>query len=329
MNLPFKYLDEDTTSRLMTMADAVAACSAVLVEMGRGGTVLSEPTAMFLKGAPETQTQFKVKGGYLRGLGACGFRVVGDVGDDGQAGEHHYCYLLDPVTAMPLALVAQTRLHRLRTAACGLLALKALVTAPRPTVTLIGAGRIGAEVVAGFAEVFPEGRLLVASRKPESAAALVAAAGAGTAARSVGDAVAQSDAVLTLTSSRAPVLAQADFRPGMTVVGMGEHGELPADFFRTADRFVVDDLGFAKVMGSVASWVRTGEIPEDEIDRRPRTTLGEIAAGHAPGRETGTQTILAIVQGLAIADLAMAKLCLEKAAREHDAEPIRSMGGKL
>jgi alanine dehydrogenase len=332
--LPFQYLDEATTSGLMTMADAVAACEAVLTEMGRGLASLSQPPAMFLGGAPELPTHFKVKGGYLPSLGACGFRVVGDVGEDGREGEHHYCYLLDPRTAMPVALVAQTRLHRMRTAACGLIALKHLVDRDRPTtVALVGAGRIAAEVVAGFAHVFPGGRLIVASRQAESAAALVSghrAPGAEiVAAASVREAVVQSDAILTLTSSRSPVIDPEDFREGMTICGMGEHGELPAGLFRQADRFVVDDLAFAKVLGSVSSWIRAGEIDEVEIDRRPRIPLGEIVAGAAVGRTNQNQRILAIVQGLAIADLAIAKACLDKTMATQEPEPARHLlGGK-
>jgi ornithine cyclodeaminase/alanine dehydrogenase-like protein (mu-crystallin family) len=330
--LPFRYLDEATTGGLLTMADAVAACEAVLTEMGRGNASLSTPPAMFLAGAPQIPTHFKVKGGYLPTLGACGFRVVGDVGEDGNEGEHHYCYLLDPLTAMPIALVAQTRLHRMRTAACGLVALKRLVARARPTVTLVGAGRIAAEVVAGFADVFPGGRLIVASRRAESAEALAAAHPTKlaeiTAAASVRAAVAQSDAILTLTSSRSPVIDPEDFRPGMTVCGMGEHGELPAALFGRADRFVVDDLAFAKVLGSVASWIRAGEIDEAEIDRHPRVPLGEVVAGTAPGRTNDQERILAIVQGLAIADLAIAKTCLDKTMAAQEPEPARMFGEK-
>jgi ornithine cyclodeaminase/alanine dehydrogenase-like protein (mu-crystallin family) len=330
--LPFRYLDEATTSGLMTMADAVAACEAVLAEMGRGLASLSQPPAMFLGGAPELPTHFKVKGGYLPTLGACGFRVVGDVGEDGREGEHHFCYLLDPRTAMPVALVAQTRLHRMRTAACGLIALKHLVGRDRPTVALVGAGRIAAEVVAGFAHVFPGGRLIVASRQAASAEALVSSHGTPgaeiVAAASAREAVVQADAILTLTSSRSPVIDPEDFRAGMTICGMGEHGELPPALFRQADRFVVDDLGFAKVLGSVSSWIRACEIDEAEIDRHPRVPLGEIVAGTAAGRTDADQRILAIVQGLAIADLAIAKACLDKTIAAQEPEPARPLGAK-
>ena len=325
LSLPFTFLDEATTSTLVTMADVVAVCEAVLVELGLGAARLSEPAAMFLNGEMNIPTLFKVKGGYLPGSGACGFRVVGDVGDDGQDGEHHYCYLVDPVTAKPIALVAQTRLHRMRTAACGLIALKNLVSNERPTIALIGAGRIAAEVVAGFEHVFPGGTLIIASRDPVKAKTMASSfrptSAEIRAANSAREAVQQADAVLTLTSSPSPVIDPEDFREGMTICGMGEHGELPPALFQTADRFVVDDLGFAKVMGSVASWIRDGEISEEEIDSRSTTKLGEIVARIAPARIDAKQRILAIVQGLAIADLAIAKICVDKAG-EAQSKPF-------
>jgi alanine dehydrogenase len=307
------FLDEETTSQLMSMAEAVAVCESVLEEMGRGQARLAQPSAMFVKCAPEAPTLFKVKGGYLGGSGVCGFRIVGDIGEDGIGGENHFCYLVDPQTAAPLALVAQTKLHRMRTAACGLITLKRLTDKERPIVAIIGAGRIASHVVEGFASVFPTGELIVASRRYESAQAL-AATGKATAARSAELAVAQADAVLTLTSAHEPVISLRDFRPGVTICGMGENGELPADLFHAADRFIVDDIAFVKVLGSVANWIRSGGISEAIIDQAPRSTIGEIVAGRAPGRTRPDEKILAIVQGLAIADLAMAKYCVVKAA---------------
>jgi ornithine cyclodeaminase/alanine dehydrogenase-like protein (mu-crystallin family) len=168
--------------------------------------------------------------------------------------------------------------------------------------------------------------LVIASRDAEKAKAMASSFPSKSAeiraADSVRAAVQQADAVLTLTSSPSPVIDPEDFREGMIICGMGEHGELPSELFQTADSFVVDDIGFAKVMGSVASWIRNGEVSEEEIDTRATTKLGEIVARIAPGRVNAKQRILAIVQGLAIADLAIAKICADKA---HMVEAVQSM----
>jgi ornithine cyclodeaminase len=313
---PFLFLDEQATSSLLTMREVVETCEAVLLDQGLGRARLSEPAAMFLAGDPDKPTHFKVKGGYLPGLDSCGFRVVGDLGPDGRFGECHYCLLLDPSTAQPRALVAQTELHRMRTAACGLVALRHLGATATRTVALVGAGRIGAYFAQGFHEVFPDRRLMIASRRFETATALadrIRTPEHWVEAASVEDAVASAEAVLALTSASEPVVGAGALRPGMTIVGMGEHHELPVGLLRQADRFIVDDFGFASVLGSLSAWLARGEIEKEDAARRVDATLGSIIAKRAIGRRAESDRILAIVQGLAIADLGLTEMCRRRA----------------
>jgi len=322
---PFLFLDEQTTASLLSMAEVVETCEAVLLDQGAESARLSQPAAMFLAGDQDKPTQFKVKGGYLPGLDSCGFRIVGDIGPDGQLGERHYCLLLDPATAEPRALVAQTELHRMRTAGCGLVALRHLASGTLETVALIGAGRIGRWFATGFHEVFPDKKLVIGSRRIESAIALANRLGNAACpveAATVDDAIATADAIITLTNASNPVLAAEAFRPGMTIVGMGEHHELPSALLRRADRFVVDDLGFASTLGSLAAWLARGEIDEREAASRVDATLGAVVAKRTVGRSSDQDTVLAIVQGLAIADLALAETCRRRALIERRKKPI-------
>ena len=152
---PFVFLNEEATASLLTIREVVEACEIALHDQGCGKARLSEPAAMFLTGNPTSPTHFKVKGGYLPGLDSCGFRVVGDIGEDAQFGEHHYCLLLDPSTGEARALVAQTELHRMRTAGCALVALRHLASSTTRTVTVLGAGKIAAKLAEGFHDIFP------------------------------------------------------------------------------------------------------------------------------------------------------------------------------
>jgi ornithine cyclodeaminase len=304
------------------MPEVVETCEAVLLDQGLERARLSEPAAMFLMGDPDKPTKFKVKGGYLPGLDSCGFRVVGDVGVDGVLGECHYCLLLDPSTAQPRALVAQTEIHRMRTAACGLVALRHLASTATRTVALVGAGRIGAYFAAGFHDVFPDRTLVIASRRIESARELadrVRVPSRRVEAASVQDAIASSEAVVALTSSHEPVLAADELRPGMTIIGMGEHHELPAGLLTQADRFIVDDFGFASVLGSLSAWIARGEVEKADAAARVDATLGAIVAKRAVGRRSETDKVLAIVQGLAIADLGLTEMCRRRAIAAKDA----------
>jgi ornithine cyclodeaminase len=298
------------------MAEVVRSCEQALAEVSRGGAVLSVPPAMFLESNKAPPVVFKVKGGHLHSLNACGFRVVGDIGEGGALGESHFCYLVDPETAAPRALVAHTAIHRMRTAACGLIALKALAPSKADTFALIGAGKIGSHLAAGFGEVFPGKRLLIASRSRDSAVQLAAKAQSKSArivaADNVQSAVREAQSVVVLTSSASPVLAAKQFKPGLTIIGMGEHHELPVELFKKADRFMVDDIGFASVLGSLGAWIKLGQISIEEAEKRVDATLGAIVAGRARGRHADSETILCIVQGVAIADIALAELCRRK-----------------
>lgn len=310
-----QVVGEDLTRELVTMTDALSACEAVLRDLDSGAAELSRPSAMFLEGDRGVPTMFKVKGGVVPSLDVCGFRVVGDAGEDGRIGEHHYCYLLDRRTAVPVALVAQTHIHRMRTAASGLLAARLFSSRPDPVVALIGAGRIGRCLVEGFRDAFPLGRLVVASRRAASAQEVIASiADEGiVAVPSVADAIGMADTVVTLSSATAPLFDASAFRPGMTVVGMGENHELSASLLHAADRFVVDDLDFATTLGSAAAWVREGLIERAVLKDRLHATLGATVSGRVAGRGSVDERILVIVQGLAIADLALAEICRRRA----------------
>ena len=310
----FLFLDETKTASLLSMGEAVRICELALADMGRRNARLSKPEAMFLEGAKAGPVLFKVKGGFVPSLDACGFRVVGDVGEDGAGGESHFCYLADPQTGAPRALVAHTAIHRMRTAACGLIAMRTLAPSDAETFALIGAGKIGSHFAAGFRELFPGKRLLIASRSRESAAELAARLQSPSiaAADNAQAALKQAQAVVVLTTSTTPVVSADEFRPGMAVIGMGEHHELPVELLNNADRFVVDGIGFASTLGSLAAWIRLGQISKEEAKRRVDATLGSIVAGKAQARRTDAEKILCIVQGVAIADIVLSELCRRK-----------------
>jgi ornithine cyclodeaminase len=316
MSEDFVFLAESKTATLLSIAEVVRTCEQALAEIGNGGALLSVPPAMFLEGNEAPPVMFKVKGGHLKSLDACGFRVVGDIGEDGAIGESHFCYLVDPETGAPRALVAHSAIHRMRTAACGLIALKTLAPSAAGTFALIGAGKIGSHFAAGFGQVFPGKRLLIASRSGDSAVQLAAKAQSRSArivaAENVESAMREAQAVVVLTSSSSPVLSAEQFKPGLTVIGMGEHHELPVEMLKKADRFVVDDIGFAAVLGSLGAWIKLGQVSRDEAETRVVATLGAILAGRAHGRQSDSEKVLCIVQGIAIADIALAELCRRK-----------------
>jgi ornithine cyclodeaminase/alanine dehydrogenase-like protein (mu-crystallin family) len=122
----------------------------------------------------------------------------------------------------------------------------------------------------------------------------------------------QSQAVVVLTTAATPVVSVDEFRPGMTVIGMGEHHELPVELLKAADRFVVDDIGFASTLGSLGAWIKSGQISKTDAERRVDATLGGIVAGRAKARRANSDKVLCIVQGVSLADIALSELCRRK-----------------
>ena len=319
-HLPF--VDAATVARVVGMADAVAICREVYRHDGAGEVKTSDPPSLVLIGSGEPVTKFKVKGARVRAAGhgamtMCGFRIAGDIGSAvaGQESEAHYCYLVDPVSAKPLGVVAQTRLNRMRTAASGLVTLDALVRQPIRRVALLGAGRIARPLAEGFPLVFPDAELVVASRRFASACALRDAfpALAIRAVATLDEALEGADAIVTLSNARAPLVDAGVLRPGLVVLAMGEHHEIAVDLFRAADRFVVDDLAFACVLGTCAAWIGRGEITREALAARLDATIGEVVAGRRPGRRQPNDTVLAVIQGMAALDVALAAHCLGRA----------------
>ncbi len=312
----FLILREGEAEGLVSPAEALEAIDSAWQEYGRTRQVLSNPAAMKL---PSGATTFKVKGAVLGQAGIAGFRLVADR-QEAAGGEstRDWFWLADPDGGRPLAIVEAFGLHCLRTAATGALAARLLAPASITTAALIGSGRIARHVLPALAVALPGLRqVAVASRRFAAVEQFCAAAQPGLPftlrpAANVREACAGAALVLTITSATAPVLHAADLAPGATVVGLGDT-EIAADVLAWADRFVVDEMAFALTTGSVAGWIAGGTQTAAGIAARLDADIGEVAAGLKPGRLRRGDNVLAVVQGMAVGDLALAGLAWRKA----------------
>ena len=296
---------------LVTPGEALEAIEDAWRDYGAARDVLSSPPAMSLGGGG---TRFKVKGAVLPEANLAGFRLIAD----GPSQTREWCWVAEAETGRPVALVEAWWLHNLRTAATGALAAKLLAPAGATRAALIGAGRIAAHLPAALAAALPGITALhVAARRPEAVAEFCATAGQDLAmalhpAASVEEAVADADIVITVTTASAPVLHAAALKPGATVIGLGDE-ELAPDLLGWARRFVVDELSFALTCGSLGGWVSGGAVPAAAIAARVDADIGQVAAGLKPGRQADGENVLAIIQGMAVGDLALAALAWRKA----------------
>jgi alanine dehydrogenase len=207
-----------------------------------------------------------------------------------------------------LALLDAGAVTALRTAAAAVLAADALARDDASSFAVVGCGVNGAETA----------RMLAAhGRRPmvwdidaERRRAVADRVGADIA-MSADDALA-CDVVATVTPGYDVLYGNGSLRPGQHVSLMGADGpgkaEVALDELRRA-RLFCDDWEQASHSGELAGVVSTGAVTRDDV-----TELGAVMTGAAEGRRSEDEITLFDSTGLAIQDLAIAKLAHAKAA---------------
>jgi ornithine cyclodeaminase/alanine dehydrogenase-like protein (mu-crystallin family) len=127
--------------------------------------------------------------------------------------------------------------------------------------------------------------------------------------------VVASDIVCTLTPSKSPILKEEWIKPGthINAVGADAEGkeELEPSILDKA-MVVVDDLGQASTAGEINVPVSNGLYKVDQV----YATLSEIILGKKKGRPDDKAITIFDSTGIAIEDIATAKLIYEKASLE-------------
>jgi ornithine cyclodeaminase len=136
------------------------------------------------------------------------------------------------------------------------------------------------------------------------------------AAASAEAAVRGADVVITVTSSREPVLRRDWLGPGTHVNAVGASTpawrELDVETVATAALFADSRESLRNEAGEYRLALEQGAISGDE---HVRAELGEVLAGTAPGRADDTELTLFRSLGLAVEDLAAAQVAVAGARR--------------
>jgi ornithine cyclodeaminase/alanine dehydrogenase-like protein (mu-crystallin family) len=207
-----------------------------------------------------------------------------------------------------LAILDAGAVTALRTAAAAVLAADTLARPGASTYAVVGCGANGAETVRLLRALGRD--CLACDLDPERAAAVAAEHGARAASREEALAC---DVVITVTPGARPVFGEGSLRPGQHVSLMGADGPGKAEValaeLRRA-RLFCDDWEQASHGGELAAAVERGVVTRADV-----TELGAVLTGEAPGRERADEVTLFDSTGLAIQDLAIAKVAYAKAPR--------------
>jgi ornithine cyclodeaminase/alanine dehydrogenase-like protein (mu-crystallin family) len=208
-----------------------------------------------------------------------------------------------------LAVLDAAAVTAIRTGAAAVLAAETLGRADAETAAVFGAGVNGEAAARSFAE---RGRPpLVWDLDPERAGAVAERVG-GRVAASREEALA-ADLLVTVTPGREILLPEGSLRPGQHVSLMGADGpgkaEIAIEELARVHVFC-DDWAQASHGGECAAAVEAGALAREDV-----TELGHVLAGEAEGRRSPEDATAFDSTGLALQDLAVALVALE---RVHD-----------
>jgi len=206
-----------------------------------------------------------------------------------------------------LALLDAGAVTAIRTGAAAVLAAETLGRGDAETAAVVGTGVNGEAAARTFAA---RGREPLVWDLDEARAQAVADRVGGRVAASREDALA-ADLVVTVTPGREVLLPEGSLRPGQHVSLMGADGPGKAEI-AVAElarvRVFCDDWEQASHGGECAAAVEAGVLSRADI-----AEIGHVLAGDAEGRRTNDETTAFDSTGLALQDLAVALIALERA----------------
>ncbi len=220
----------------------------------------------------------------------------------------------DPKTGFPLAIMDATVITNYRTGAAGAIASKYLARKNSQTLGLLGCGK-QAETQLIFHSHFFQFKEIHITDKDEERIKNVIRKFTGLPLRnSPPEKVAGCAILCTTTPSREPVVRAGWIKPGTHINAVGADApgkqELESKIIKKA-KIIVDDYEQAMKSGEINVPLGKGIISEKNI----HATLGEVVAGLKPGRKNDQELTIFDSTGLAIQDIAVAKVIYEKAKK--------------
>lgn len=234
----------------------------------------------------------------------------------------------DLATGYPLAVMDAMDITAYRTGATAAIASKYLARPDSCTLGLIGAGQQAFTQLLAHAELFPLRKVTVFDVRPGAVESLIRAFPQLPVEAGTPEAAAAADIVCTLTPAREPVLRRRWVSPGAHINAVGADGpgkqELELAILAEA-MVVVDDMEQAVLGGEVNVPISRGRFSVERI----HAALGDIIAGKRLGRAARDSITVFDSTGLAIEDIAVARMLFEKAMESGGYQSINFMDGEV
>jgi ornithine cyclodeaminase/alanine dehydrogenase-like protein (mu-crystallin family) len=296
------YLLESDVSALLEPADAVDAIEECFRRMARGVVVVAPRRRLRLReGALADMAASDLE------LGLAGGKLYAATPE----GATFVVCLFDAETSELVAVIEADHLGRLRTGAASGVAARHLAREGATTLGVLGCGHQAETQVSCVRAALPTIERVVAfCRTPERLEAFCELVGAepGESHRDAGS----QDVVVTITSSRDPVLRGEWLRPGALVLAAGANRvssrELDNTVLERASFVCCDSLEQARLeSGDLVEPVAAGVLDWLEVHE-----LHEVVAGELAGRQSDDDIVVFKSNGLAAWDLALGAEALRR-----------------
>jgi alanine dehydrogenase len=297
------YLSEDDVRSLVSPADAVAAIEACFERMARGAVEIAPRRRLRLdEGRLADMAAADLELGYAGGKLYAGFAE----------GAAFVVALFDASKPELLAVLEADELGRLRTGAASAVAARHLAKSGATSLGVIGCGSQAETQVSCVRAALPGIERVVAYCRTEAALEQFCERMAAEAGESHRD-PAEQDVVVTITTSRDPVLRGEWLNDGALVCACGAN-TLGA---RELDNVVLQRAAFvccdSKKQAALESSDLVEPIEIGTLDWLEVHELHEVVGGEVSGRQSDADVVLFKSNGLAAWDVALAATAVEKA----------------
>jgi alanine dehydrogenase len=319
------YLSEREVKALLPVGDVIAVLETAFLAQARG------EIRMPLRSMASNDRGLlgAMPGAIVSDPASIGAKLVALFPENAAQGMHTHQALIalfDTGSGLPLALMDGRFITEIRTAATSALATKALARKDARTLAVLGTGVQARAHIEALAEVMDIAELRVWGRTASKAAAIAdfgrkRGLHARVAASST-DACRGAGVVCTVTAARDPILSASDIEPGTHINAVGMGGptarEIPGDLMARSRIFVDSLEGARSESANIGVAIREGLLPANvEL-----TLLCDVIAGRAHGRQSPDDITLFDSLGIAIEDIACARLVHDRAVAAGIGTPL-------
>jgi ornithine cyclodeaminase/alanine dehydrogenase-like protein (mu-crystallin family) len=312
------FVNEALVHQLLPMRSCIESMRTALTNFSRGDAI--QPLRSLVR-LPDGTGLLGLMPGYLGEPRAFGLKVVSVMPGNRGTGydSHQGVVMLFGVThGEPLAILDATAITAIRTAAASAVATDALARGDAGDLALIGCGTQAQTHLAAMAAVRPLRRVRVWGRTRANAE-LFSHQEAAVAGRKIEvmataeEAVRDADLVCTVTAAQDFVVQGTWLAPGAHVNAVGAcfatHRELDGDAMRCARLFTDSRESCLNESGDFRIALREGDIDEAHL----LGEVGDVLLGKVSGRVSRGDITVYKSLGIAIEDLASARVIYERA----------------